>query len=517
MVPRVASRTWFVGLSFLSAVVVGTAAHGQALPPVPVPPQNPITEPKRLLGKILFWEEQLSHDNTVACGTCHRPAHAGGADPRFARHPGLDNLFNTPDDVFGSAGVVHRDASGQPIPDPIFGLDPQVTRRAAPSFLTAQFALATFWDGRATTAFNDPETGAPLIPLGAALENQAIQPILSAVEMANDGRSWADVRAKLAVATPLALASHLPADVEAALAGSPSYGQLFAAAFGDPAITGSRIAMAIATYERTLVANRTPWDDFVAGNPSALTPAQTQGLNIFNAFACRVCHTPPFFTNHSFRNIGLRPIAEDIGRQGVTGQPVDAGRFKVPSLRNVGLKQTFMHNGRLANLTAVVSFYRDPTQQFPANRDPLVPVPIPENFIGPVADFLLNGLVDSRVVGELFPFDRPTLASELTTGVGGAPGAVTPILVLHPAYPNPFNPHTTLRYSLRQSEQVEVAIVNPAGQLVRRLKSGPQPAGEHALSWDGRNEQGADAGSGVYFYRIAAGEAAASGQLVLAR
>ena len=44
-----------------------------ALPPVPVPAENPITEPKRVLGKILFWDEQLSSDNTVACGTCHRP------------------------------------------------------------------------------------------------------------------------------------------------------------------------------------------------------------------------------------------------------------------------------------------------------------------------------------------------------------------------------------------------------------------------------------------------------------
>jgi cytochrome c peroxidase len=39
------------------------------LPPVPIPAENPITEPKRVLGKILFWDEQLSSDDTVACGT----------------------------------------------------------------------------------------------------------------------------------------------------------------------------------------------------------------------------------------------------------------------------------------------------------------------------------------------------------------------------------------------------------------------------------------------------------------
>ena len=43
-------------------------AAAAALPPVPVPAENPVTEPKRVLGKILFWDEQLSSDNTVACG-----------------------------------------------------------------------------------------------------------------------------------------------------------------------------------------------------------------------------------------------------------------------------------------------------------------------------------------------------------------------------------------------------------------------------------------------------------------
>jgi len=46
------------------------------LPPPPVPAENPITESKRVLGKILFWDEQLSSDNTVACGSCHSPANA---------------------------------------------------------------------------------------------------------------------------------------------------------------------------------------------------------------------------------------------------------------------------------------------------------------------------------------------------------------------------------------------------------------------------------------------------------
>ena len=90
----------------LAALLAGlaTARAFAAVPPVPVPPENPITEPKRVLGKILFWDEQLSSDGSVACGTCHRPAF-GGADPRAGRYPGVDK--GTIDDVRGSPG--HRE------------------------------------------------------------------------------------------------------------------------------------------------------------------------------------------------------------------------------------------------------------------------------------------------------------------------------------------------------------------------------------------------------------------------
>ncbi len=66
------------------------------LDPVPVPDENPVTEAKRILGKILFWDEQLSSDNTVACGTCHKPG-IGGADDRLGVNPGIDFEFNTDD------------------------------------------------------------------------------------------------------------------------------------------------------------------------------------------------------------------------------------------------------------------------------------------------------------------------------------------------------------------------------------------------------------------------------------
>ncbi len=381
------------------------------IPPIPEPPENPITEPKRVLGKILFWDEQLSSDNTMSCGTCHQPRTAK-SDPRIAVNPGLDGVFGTPDDVFGSPGVVQQDEFGTPIPHPVFGTDRQVTSRSAnPVSSAALVAPELFWDGRATSQFLNPETGLVSIAAGGALESQAVGPILSSVEMAHVGRTWDDVRDKLQGATPMSLATYLPTDMSDAIAINNTYPDLFNAAFGDPAITAERIGFAIATYERTLVPDQTPFD------LGTMTPQQQQGFNVLNSpnSRCSVCHPAPHFSNNTFRNIGVRPIPEDTGRQGVTGLPQDAGRFKVPTLRNAGLKSTFMHNGRFSTLEEVMDFYIEVNgqMQFPQNIDPLIPpinVPPPQR--AAVIEFMRNALTDPRVENEEFPFDRPILRSE---------------------------------------------------------------------------------------------------------
>jgi cytochrome c peroxidase len=410
-----------------------TRAHAQ-LPPPPVPVQNPITEPKRVLGKMLFWDTQLSSDNSVSCGTCHVPF-AGGTDPRQGLHPGSDGNPGTPDDKVASPGVIRADSTDEFVLDAIFGVDVQVTSRSAPSMINAAYAPDLFWDGRGTSQFIDPETAAVVIPVGGALESQAAGPPLSDVEMAHEDRDWAQITAKLVTARPMALATNLPADVEAALASYPS---LFEAAFGDPGITARRIAFAIATYERTLIADQTPFD------MGTLTPQQQQGLDVFlnPGSRCNTCHTLPMFTDHTFRNLGLRPIAEDNGRQGVTGQPIDAGRFKVPTLRNVGAKATFMHNGQFTTLQQVINFYAAPPP-FPANVDPLriginIPPGPPRNDL---ANFIRNGLLDPRVANETFPFDRPTLHTELQSnplpmsfGTAGTGGLVPEMIA--PSPPN---------------------------------------------------------------------------------
>src|SRR5512134_2973379 len=171
-----------------------------ALPPVPVPIENPITEPKRVLGKILFWDEQLSSDGTVACGTCHRPA-VGGADPRAARYPGVDK--GTIDDVQGSPGIVSLGPDGKPRADPMFGAQPQVTARSSPSNFMALWANELFWDGRAGSQLRDPVSGSVAIARGAALENQTLTALMNPVEMAKTQRTFAELAADVARSKPL--------------------------------------------------------------------------------------------------------------------------------------------------------------------------------------------------------------------------------------------------------------------------------------------------------------------------
>jgi cytochrome c peroxidase len=399
------------GLPVAAAAVLGLSFVAGALPPVPTPPENPITESKRVLGKILFFDEQMSTSNVVSCATCHTAAN-GGADPRLARNPGLDGILNTGDDIQGSPGIIKSDANNDYVRDAIFGNAAQITGRAANSPINAAYAVDNFWDGRALSRFVDPQTGQVAIASGGGLESQVIGPLMNNVEMAHAGYDWNQIAAKLSRVNPLDLATGLQPDVAAALANHPDYPELFRRAFGDTAITARRIAFAIATFERTLIADQTPYDNFIAGQTNALTPQQQQGLQAMRNNRCTACHAEPLFSDQSFRNIGVRPPTEDLGRQIVTGSTADRGKFKVPSLRDAGLKRSYFHNGQFTTLAQVFGFYdRAPgTQQFTDNQDPLMAqVRLPPNQGGLVDDFITNGLVDPRVRNQTPPFDRATL------------------------------------------------------------------------------------------------------------
>ncbi|AWB67832.1 hypothetical protein C2869_15970 [Saccharobesus litoralis] len=402
----------FLILVTYSPITLSAEAYTK-LPPVNFPSENPFSEPKRLLGKILFWDEQLSTDNSVACGTCHIPA-AAGADPRIANGPGYDEKLGTPDDIWGSLGVKARDHQGKLSKNKHFHYRQQVTSRAAQSYFSGLWSDLNFWDGRAGSQFLDPQTGKVLIKQGGALENQALGPLFSAVEMAKAEQRPQELIDKLRQSSPLALATAWPVDVAQAIENNPSYSALFERAFGDSEITLARIIFAITTYERTLVANQTPWDQAMQG-VKPLSYQQNLGWEFFKQSGCTDCHKPPLFTDNKFYNIGIQGQNADLGQSAITGNKAHIGLMKVPSLRNVGLKKTFMHTGQQHSLGQVIDVYAKVPFKSIASKKPngeLYNFQFTEFQRKAIIEFMQHALTDERVKHELYPFDRPQLRSE---------------------------------------------------------------------------------------------------------
>lgn len=384
------------------------------------PQENPYSAEKALLGKILFWEEQLSSRDTHACGTCHHPG-AGGSDPRSTAMASLgaghNGIFGDADDARGSQGVVRCDSTGAPKADPVYGLNVQVTARKAPSALDAGFFDTLFWDGRATSSFVDPVTGEVAIESGGALESQAAGPPVNPAEMACEGYSWTAIETKLAAAKPLKLASQIPAAMAQAISEHPTYPALFEWVYQTPGVTARRILFAIATYERQLRSDQTPWDRFNAGESDALSPDQQAGLAVFNLRArCAKCHVPPRFTDNKFHNVGAQASELDPGRSSISGDQADIGKMKTAGLRNVGLRAAggLFHfgTGHAATLRSVLDVYRQGGVEHDHTDPDILPMNVPDYEFEQLLEFLQNGLTDPRAAAELPPFDRPRLGSE---------------------------------------------------------------------------------------------------------
>jgi hypothetical protein len=96
------------------------------------------------------------------------------------------------------------------------------------------------------------------------------------------------------------------------------------------------------------------------------------------------------------------------------------------------------------------------------------------------------------------PEDAPTPVAD---GPGSGPPPAQAGRLLPPA-PNPFNPQTTLRFSLAQADNVELAIYDLAGRQVRVLVSEHLAAGDHRTTWDGRDDVGRLLASGTYLVRL---------------
>jgi cytochrome c peroxidase len=206
------------------------------------------------------------------------------------------------------------------------GISGQKGGRSAPTVINRGFSTLQFWDGRADS-----------------LEDQAKGPIANPIEMTTD---------KDTAATHRAVVERLKA--------VPGYAARFKKAFGTSDINIDHVAKAIATFERTVLSGNSPYDRYVAGDKTALTPAQVRGMDVFfKKAACDSCHLGFNFTEASYVNIGIgmdKPNP-DLGRFMVSHRNEDKGAFKTPTLREIMHTAPYMHDGSLKTLEDVVEHY----------------------------------------------------------------------------------------------------------------------------------------------------------------
>jgi cytochrome c peroxidase len=189
--------------------------------------------------------------------------------------------------------------------------------RNTPTLLNVAYHKVYCWDGRAKS-----------------LEEQVLKSLADPVEMGSSSAR--------AVKTISAITGYRP---------------LFQAAFGSDEVTTDRLAQAIASFERTLVTGPSPFDRFLDGDLTAMTPEQKEGLSLFLTRAeCVKCHRGPTFSNDEFALSGIY-VAPDWGRYNLTKRDYDLGKFRVPSLRNVALTRPYFHNGSESSLRGA-SFFR---------------------------------------------------------------------------------------------------------------------------------------------------------------
>ncbi|MFI5349473.1 MAG: cytochrome-c peroxidase [Elusimicrobiota bacterium] len=198
------------------------------------------------------------------------------------------------------------------------GIRGQKGGRSAPTVLNAAYMELQFWDGRAKS-----------------LEEQAKGPIQNPIEM-----------------------GFTHAEAVERLSGIKGYAPLFQAAFGDGSVSIDRIAMAIATFERTVLTGNAPYDRWLAGDAKAMSPAAIEGLKLFNdkdRANCVACHDGFNFSDSDFHNTGIG--GTEPGRAAITGQSKDQGAFKTPTLRNLKYTGPYMHDGSKKTIGEAIDLY----------------------------------------------------------------------------------------------------------------------------------------------------------------
>lgn len=136
------------------------------------------------------------------------------------------------------------------------------------------------------------------------------------------------------------------------------YQQKFKSAFATDEIDSQKMLYALSQFMNLMISANSRYDRYVRNEGEVLSADEKDGLKLFAA-KCSACHATDLFTDGSFRNNGLNATFElDSGRQRVTEDVADRGKFKVPSLRNAELTHPYMHDGRFKTLEEVLDHYR---------------------------------------------------------------------------------------------------------------------------------------------------------------
>ena len=288
------------------------------------------------LGRVLFYDKQMSINNSVSCASCHKQSRAFADDVRLSR--GFENRLTTRNsmpiqNLLGSTSSDH-DSIGN-------------------GFAGSQ---PLFWDGRETD-----------------LQRMVMRPVVNHVEMG---------------VTSLE-------QLEDKISTVPYYKDLFLKAYGSDEVTASKIAHALSLFLQSIRSDNTRFDqslpsvdpngfETVPGIP--LSGFESLGAQLFIAkYNCNSCHqvqSPHGYLQPqagTFSNIGLDAAYSDNGLGQVTGQETSNGMFKIPSLRNVALTAPYMHDGRFETLGDVIDHYSDGMANHPnldnklkdANGNPL--------------------------------------------------------------------------------------------------------------------------------------------------
>lgn len=201
------------------------------------------------------------------------------------------------------------------------GVKSMVLGRASPTIINTGFNTIHMWDGRKKT-----------------LEDQATGPLEANVEMNADmPRTFAWLNS------------------------NAGYKALFAKAYPGEPIDATTFAKAMATFERTIISNNSPFDRWVRGEAKAMTAQQVNGFKLFTGKAnCAVCHSAPNFTDNGFHNLGLASDGKDqpdMGRYAQKPLSMMKGAFKTPTVREVARTAPYFHDGSAKTLMDVVEHY----------------------------------------------------------------------------------------------------------------------------------------------------------------